>query len=262
MNIDLHNHTKRCNHAIGECEEYIQEAIRQKIDIFGFACHAPMKFDEKYRMELNEIDPYINEIRNLGAKYKGEIDIRVGFEVDYIYKKEHLIEKKILESEVDYLIGSVHFLNNWGFDNEEFIKEYIKRDINGIWIEYLEAIKNMAESRLFEIVGHFDLLKIFNNKPSKDLKPHILKALESIKNNNMVVEINTAGLRKMVSEIYPSKEILELVKKMDIEITFSSDAHAPNQVGFKKDYAIQLAKEIGFKNAVSFKNRQKEIYQI
>lgn len=262
MNIDLHNHTKFCNHAVGECEEYIKVAIENKIDIFGFADHAPMNFDKKYRMDLSELDLYINQITNLRESYKSEIDLRVGFEVDYINKKEYLIESKVINSKVDYLIGSVHFLNNWGFDNPEFLDVYENIDINQKWIEYLDSITNMVQSTLFDIVGHFDLLKIFNNKPSKEIDSHILNTLNAIKDNNMVVEINTAGLRKMVRELYPSEEILRLVHKLEIPITFSSDAHVPNQVGFMKQEALNLAKNIGFKKVVAFKSREMEIYDL
>lgn len=262
MNIDLHNHTKRCNHAEGECEDYVKAAIERNIDIFGFADHAPMKFDEKYRMGIDEVESYINEVLDLRESYKNVIDLRIGFEVDYIYKKEHLIESKILHSNVDYLVGSVHFLNNWGFDNEEFLDVYKNVDINKIWIEYLDSIANMAQSGYFDIVGHFDLLKIFNNKPNKELQKYIINTLEAIKDNNMVVEINTAGLRKIVKEIYPSEDILRLVYKMNIPITFSSDAHNPNQVGFMKDEALSLAKQIGFDKVVSFRGREMEVYDL
>ena len=260
MNIDIHNHTKRCNHATGECFEYVESAINCHTDIFGFACHAPMKFDEKYRMALCEIDDYMQEIRELGERYKNKIDIRLGFEVDYINKKEYLIERKVLDSSVDYLIGSVHFLNHWGFDNEEFIGVYESINIDDAWIEYLESIANMAQSGLFDIVGHFDLFKIFNNPPSKNLKKYIAKTLESIKDNHMVLEINSAGFRKKIGEMYPSREILELVFKCEIPITFSSDAHNPNQVGFKRNECKAIAKEIGFKKAASFKGREIEFY--
>lgn len=261
MIIDLHNHTKRCNHANGECREYVESAIKQNVDIFGFACHAPMEFDKKYRMDISEVDNYIDEIRALAYEYKDNIKLKVGFEVDYIYQKEYLIEQKVLNSNVDYLIGSVHFLNNWGFDNEEFLSEYNNIDINEAWRQYLHSIISMAQSKLFDIVGHFDLLKIFNHKPSLDLQKDIRLALEAIKDNDMVLEINSAGLRKMVKEIYPSKDILELAYKMQIPITFSSDAHSPSQVGLGRDEALEIARSVGFKEAVSFSYRQREIYR-
>ncbi len=260
MNIDLHNHTKRCNHAIGECSEYIEAAINNKIDIFGFACHAPMKFDEKYRMNLCEVESYISEIAILREKYHNMIDIKIGFEVDYIKGKEHLIESKIINSNVDFLVGSVHFLNDWGFDNPEFLSEYNKIDIDEVWIAYLESIESMAQCGLFDIVGHFDLLKIFNNKPKLHLNKYIHNALDSIKDNNMALEINTAGLRKPIKEIYPSEEILTMAYKKSIPITFSSDAHTPDQVGYKKSEAVVLAKKVGFKEVISFSNRNREVY--
>ncbi|MDE5602362.1 MAG: PHP domain-containing protein, partial [Helicobacter sp.] len=58
MKVDLHNHTSFCNHATGSMEEYIQKAIEEKIDIFGFSCHNPMRFDEKYRMSFTQLSLY------------------------------------------------------------------------------------------------------------------------------------------------------------------------------------------------------------
>lgn len=260
MLVDLHNHTKRCNHANGECEEYVLAAIAQGVDIFGFSDHAPMKFDEAYRMGLDEVDDYRREVLDLRAKYRDKIDIRIGFEVDFISGMEYLIEPKVLNCEVDYLIGSVHFLDDWGFDNPAYIGEYAKRDMGEVWRAYLESIAQMAQSGLFEIVGHFDLLKVFNHKPPKSAEPHIFRALEAIKSSGMAIEINTAGLRKDIAEAYPSEDILRMCLRLGIPITFSSDAHALAQVGFGRDDAIQMAKRIGFKECVAFKNRTMEIF--
>jgi histidinol-phosphatase (PHP family) len=74
----------------------------------------------------------------------------------------------------------------------------------------------------------------------------------------MAVEINTAGLRKPVKEIYPSVELLEMVRDEGIDITFSSDAHMPEDVGYKIDEAIKMAKNLGFSEAVYFENRVKQ----
>lgn len=66
----------------------------------------------------------------------------------------------------------------------------------------------------------------------------------------------------MVNEAYPSDDILKLAYKMGIEITFSSDAHSPSQVGYMQNEIIKKAKLIGFNKATSFKNRNKEIFTI
>jgi histidinol-phosphatase (PHP family) len=75
----------------------------------------------------------------------------------------------------------------------------------------------------------------------------------------MVIELNSAGLRKPIKEIYPSPLLLELAYELNIPITFSSDAHAIGQVGFKYNEVIKLAKSIGFTKAVTFEQREKQL---
>ena len=250
MIIDLHNHTPLCNHATGDMQEYVNEAIKKGIKVFGFSDHAPMNFDKKYRMKFEEMQKYENEVLKLKEKYKDKIKILLGYEVDFT----PMVDEKVLQREVDYLIGSVHFLDNWGFDNPEFIKEWENRDVDDIYNEYFSKIIELANSKLFDIVGHLDLIKVFGYKPKK-IK--IEKVLEAIKDNNLTIEINTAGLRKPVKEIYPSIPILEKIKKYEIDITFGSDAHSPQQVGLNLQEAINIAKQIGFKKAVYFEKREK-----
>ena len=259
MRIDLHNHTTRCNHAKGSMESYIERAIELGIDIYGFSEHAPMNFDEHYRLKFSEMGLYTSEVEMLQEKYKGQIKILLGYEVDYLKGK---MDSRVLNADVDYLIGSVHFLDEWGFDNPEFIAEYQNRDIDTIWQEYFNAIEAMAKMGQFEIVGHLDLIKVFNFMPKKDIRTIATPALKAIKASNMVIELNSAGLRKPVKEIYPSPLLLELAYELEIPITFSSDAHAIGQVGYRYDEAKELATKIGYTQAVSFEKREKLFHTI
>jgi len=252
MLIDLHNHTPLCKHAEGEPEEYIQKALQKGIEIYGFADHAPMDFDQKYRMKFEEMEKYEQKIISLSQKYDN-IKILLGYEVDFT----PFVDKKVLERDVDYFIGSVHFLDNWGFDNPEFIKEWSSRDVEDVYKEYFSLIEKMADSKMFDIVGHIDLIKVFGHKPETPIKDIIYKALKAVKKAGMAVELNTAGIRKPVKELYPGDEILEMVLNENIDITFSSDAHSPEQVGFMLKETVEKAKKLGFDKAVYFEKRQK-----
>jgi len=256
MRVDIHNHTTLSNHAVGTMEEYVKKALDLGIDVYGFSEHAPMKnFEDGYRLVLEKKDFYENEVKILKEKYSKNIEILLGYEVDYL-EGDYILDE-IKNANVDYLIGSVHYLGSWGFDNPEFIGEYKNRDIDTIWQEYFDAIEAMAKSGIFNICGHFDLIKVFNYLPKKDVKIMALNSLKAIKKANMVMEINSSGFRKPVKEQYPSRDILELAYELDIPITFSSDAHSVEHVGFKYDEAISLAKEIGYTQCVYFKNREK-----
>ena len=257
MKIDLHNHTPLCNHAEGTLIEYIEEAIKHKTEIFGFSDHAPMMYDEAYRMSFEQMDTYMKEVLHVKELYKDKIEILLGFEVDYFPNK---MDKRVLEAKVDYLIGSVHFIDDWGFDNPEFIGQYDREDIDAIWQRYFDLIEAMAKSKLFDIVGHLDLIKVFKFLPKhKTVTELAYKALVAIKEADMTLELNIAGYRKPIAEAYPSKELLEIAFDLGIPITFASDAHKPEQIALFNTEVYKLARSVGYKQCATFRNRKREM---
>lgn len=263
MRVDLHNHTTLCNHATGTTEAYVQRAIDLGIDIYGFSDHAPMHFDPKYRMDISQKEAYEDEVLRLKEQYKESIEILLAYEVDFMQNSSLMLDE-ILNAKVDYLIGSVHFIEEknsdlWGFDNPEFIGKYKEKNIDEIWQEYFDVIELMAKSQLFDIVGHLDLIKVFKYLPKKDIRQIAKNALIAIKKSDMTLELNAAGFRKPISEPYPSKELLEVAFELDIPITFGSDAHSVDQVGFNYQEVKEFAQLIGYNQCAIYRNRQREM---
>lgn len=256
--VDLHNHTYLCNHANGTMDQYVQKAIELGIDVYGFSEHAPMKnFDDGYRLTLDKKELYEKSVFELKEKYKDQIEILFAYEVDFI-EGDYILDE-VINTKVDYFIGSVHYLGKWGFDNPEYIAEYENKDIDLIWEEYFRAVELMAKSGKFDIVGHLDLIKIFKYLPKKDVRVIADNALKAIKQANMAIEINSAGYRKPIAEQYPSRELLERAYELEIPITFSSDAHDVAQIGFEYIKATQLAKSIGYNKCTRFSQRDKKL---
>lgn len=98
--------------------------------------------------------------------------------------------------------------------------------------------------------------------PKKDINEIAKNALLAIKEADMSIEINVAGFRKPIGEAYPSMSLLREIKKLDIPITFASDAHKPEQVGLFSDKALKMAKDAGYEECVFYKNRKKEFIKI
>lgn len=261
MRIDLHNHTPLCNHASGTPFEFAMRAKELGIDVYGFACHAPMAFDEAYRMKSEELPTYLEMIHSLKESMQEEFNIEIlcGLEVDFIKGRKDLLASSVLQADVDYLIGSVHFLDTWGFDNPEFIGEYQKRDMYQCWSLYLESLREMAESRVFQIVGHLDLLKLFGYTMPQALETQLQQTLESILKAQMSIEINAAGLRKQIQEIYPSKQILSKAFALGIPITFGCDAHSLEQVGVGYEQCLEAAMEVGYTECVFYRKKQQVV---
>jgi histidinol-phosphatase (PHP family) len=259
MIVDLHNHTPLCNHAEGEIEEYIEAAIQKGTKVFGFSDHAPMDFDPAYRMKFEDMKMYEARVKSAKERYKEKIEILLGYEVDYL---EGHMDKRVLEADVDYLIGSVHFIEGWGFDNPEFIGKWKEQDVDEVWQKYFDTIEAMAQTKLFDIAGHLDLIKVFNFMPTKNIVNLAKNALLAIKESDMVLEINVAGYRKPVAQAYPSPELLKEAYRLNIPITLSSDAHKPQQVGLYNDTVIKMAKDIGYKECAYFVNRERKFLKL
>lgn len=256
MKVDLHNHTTLCNHATGSVDEYVQAAIKFKTEFFGLSDHAPMNFDPEYRMRFDQMELYESWVQESREKYDAQIKVLLGYEVDYI---PGYVDERVLKRNVDYFIGSVHFIDEWGFDNPEYIHRYQGADMDAIYIQYFALLEQMAKEGQFDIVGHFDLLKVFQFFPKSDIRLLAADALKAVKQANMTIELNVSGLRKPVAEAYPSALLLESIAELEIPITFGSDAHRSDQIGMFSEEIEALARRIGYSECAVYRSRDREL---
>ncbi len=243
---DYHTHTALCGHASGRPAEYVEVARGLGLPAIGIADHLPLlpDHDPELSMRLDDLPGYVAEVEALKAQFPGHV--LLGIEADY---RPHTISDvgSLLESyPFDYVIGSVHHLDTWGFDDPRQIDEYDRRDIDEVWIEYLQLVGDAAESGLFTILGHLDLVKKFGFRPTRTLDLELDLLVERIARAGVVVEINTAGLHRTVGEAYPSLDILRRLREAGVMITFGSDAHRPEEVGRDFDHAAELARSAGY----------------
>jgi histidinol-phosphatase (PHP family) len=261
---DMHMHTPLCHHARGEPEEYARRAVEIGLTEIGFSDHAPMPRDDfdNWRMRADQLDEYIAKVQLAREKFP-QLKICLALEVDFLPGYENWIRELAARAPWDYFIGSVHYVSeSWAIDDPSKLSEWKNRDANEVWQIYFERLTLAAESKLFQIIGHMDLPKKFGFRPTRDFTPLYEKFLDAAKKNNCAIELNTAGLRKECKEIYPSREILALAFAKKVPITFGSDAHAPEEVGQNFAEAIQLAREVGYKNYCRFERGKPEMLKI
>ena len=254
-------HTPLCGHAVGKPEAYVEQALKVGLSEIGFSDHAPLVSheDPRYTMNRSQLPGYHAMIEGIQKKYKN-FTIKLGLEADYIpgFEKE---TKKILDGyPYDFVIGSIHFIDNWAFDDPDPSQniKWKEKDIDAVYGDYYKLLRRSAESGLFDIMGHVDLVKKFGYRAVGDMTKEIEKTAEVFKRSGVTVEINTSGLRKPVKEIYPSLDVLKIYKKYNVPITFSSDSHDPQDVGRDYDKAEALAKEAGYTEYLVFKKRKIE----
>lgn len=256
MPADYHTHTPLCHHATGTPQEFVEAALLAGISEYGISDHAPVgkEFFDDWRMLYRELPAYIDWM-DRAQQYAGDrLTIRRGMECDWLADCASWIEQLRGDYEWDYLIGSVHYLGTWDFDNPKWLGRWADTDVDDAWCMYWNEYAAMAESQLFEILAHPDLIKKFCQRPSGDLRRFYEPAIEAIAVSGCVIEINTAGWHKPCAEAYPAEDFLELARAAGIPLVISSDAHAPSEVGRDFDKAITIARAAGYTETVRFSN--------
>lgn len=256
---DYHMHTKRCGHATGEVAEYIAEARRKGLQEIGFSDHLPFVThrDPKYTMDISELAAYQRDIEEARHRTR-DLEIKVGIEADYMEGKSEEIRKLVASYPYDFVIGSVHFIRKWAFDDPREKDRWERENVEEVYRRYYELLRQSAETGIYDIMGHVDLVKKFGHRSREDLSDFIDSTARTFKERGVAIEINTSGLRKPVKEIYPSLEVLKIYKRRGVPIVFGSDAHAPQDVGADFDQARALAVEAGYSEYLVFKKRKVE----
>ena len=260
---DYHMHTPLCNHATGDPREYVQQAIKLGLLEIGFSDHNPMPAGyDTLRMRHDQVDDYVSMIREVQREFH-HFPILLGMECDYVPGTVEYVRDMLHQHDFDYVIGSVHYLDKWGFDAPEALEEWKRqKDVYSIWKKYFVLWADACNTRLFDIMAHPDLVKKFGHIPQQSCEELFNEALRAASKAKIILEVNTAGLRKPVREIYPSLAFLKIACHLKIPIVFGSDAHSPQEVGMNFKDGIQLAREAGYTEAVRLQNGKRIAYRI
>jgi histidinol-phosphatase (PHP family) len=251
--VDYHMHTTFSDGKEGYLS-YLEAARKKDLAEIGFTDHITLL---PVDWCVREIDyPVMREnLKNLCNDFSEDVQVRFGLEVDYIPGMEKEIREVIAYFPVDYVIGSVHFIGSWNFDSDRSL--YGKWPNDDLYNMYFDLVQQAAKSRLFDVIGHFDLIKKFQCWPESDQTHLYAETLKILKEADVVMELNTSGFDRMCGEFFPNRKIMELALKNGIPITLGSDAHSPNQVARHFDAAIEQLKQIGYTKITRFRNRQR-----
>ncbi len=219
--IDYHMHSILSD-GKNSYEEMILSGIEKGLDEIGFSDHVCLK-PVSWTISPVDIPVMSEQILELKVKYRDQIKVKYGIEIDYFPGKEDEIQNLINSLPLDYVIGSVHFIGDWNFDTDKSL--YGKWSNDELYQMYYEIVQMSVSSKLFDIIGHLDIIKKFRVYPESDQSKLIDQTLELIKKNNVVVELNTGGADRPCAEFTPSPEIIHRCAYFNIPLTISSDAH-------------------------------------
>jgi histidinol-phosphatase (PHP family) len=236
-------------------EEYVALALAGGMKEIGFSEHINLGVPgQAWCMDPGRVREYISCIRAL-AKKNSDIKIKTGLEVDFFSGKEELIYDFLKNLDLDYVIGSVHYLGEYSVDNSPDF--YVNRDIDEIYESYFKKVNEALESGLFDILGHGDLVRIYNYKPSSDPGKFYHTLAMKLQLHDVAIELNTNGKNRPLGDFYPDKRFLKIFNDHAVPVCVNSDAHFPTRVGQYFDEAYKLLEEAGFKEMAVFTKRER-----
>lgn len=257
---DYHIHTSFCNHANGTMKQFVKFAIKCGLKEIGFSDHCPLPvdFNNQYRMLPGDLQIYLNVIRDLQSHFP-QINVKIGIELDYIEGAVDYLRQFVTENGFDYILGSVHYLDLDSSQKVIYLNDLHYEEKSLLFCKYFETVKKAIQSGLFDIIAHFDLPRRFWGELNAECISYAEEALQSIKNYDLCLEINTSGFRtRNVEEPFPGRKLLQLAREMKIPITLGSDSHSPHDVGSYFHEATDVLKQIGFKDLNFFNHRQRQ----
>lgn len=182
------------------------------------------------RCVLN-LDSYKNFIVNM-QKTTFPIKIYFGLEICYFPEREEALKLITRDFKWDFLSGSVHWIDGWGFDHPKIMEEWKNRDTDSVYLRYYEIMGKLIASKLFNHLSHPDSIKCFYHYPSIQMNEIYRNIARQIKSNDMKVE-NSAGLHINYKhkELGLNEAFLRILKEEQVDIITASDAHKPEDVG-------------------------------
>ncbi len=256
---DLHTHTALCKHASGTPEEYLAAAQKAGLAYWGVSDHfpAPAGYDAEFRMAPGDLPRYFDILDSLREAADGSgLQVLAAAEFDYVPGRMDEVFAALdpLRPKFDYLLGSVHYVGEFAFDDPDKLAEWPRYGVDAVWDDYLTDLKAFVELGGFDVMAHSDLPKKFGFRPSnyENVLRRMTEIYECAAAKGIRLELNTAGLRVAADEIYPAPDLLHAAFRAGMKITLGSDAHKPEHVASAFDRAAALARSVGWTTHTAF----------
>lgn len=180
----------------------------------------------KLNASLESYAHFVDSMKN----YEFQIKVKFGLEACYIPETEHILAGLLKQYDWDFVVGSVHYVNNWGFDHKPELWRGI--DIDEAYEQYYNIMHLLIDSGIFDGVAHPDSIKCFGHYPSKAMDSTYNALAEALNKSGMYAE-QSGGLvlNYGTAELGMNPAMLRIFKSHNVRILTASDAHLPEHAG-------------------------------
>jgi histidinol-phosphatase (PHP family) len=267
---DTHTHTSRCGHARGSDVQLVEAAIAAGLRAIAVTDHIPMywlpqaEHEPTLAMSMAELPRYVAAVLDLKERHRGEIEVLLGIEADYIEGYEGELERLLASYPFDVVLGSVHRLGDWWVDAPGSVVRYQRGldEVDAIWSRYADLVISAASSGHFDVLAHLDLPKKFGYRATVPFAGRQAEVVAAVAASGCAVELSSAGRRRPVGEDYPAPDLVQELAAAGVSFVLSSDAHDPSEVGLGFGELVDTARSAGVTEVAVFRQRQRTMVGI
>lgn len=248
--IDGHIHLERGAYTPEWIDRFVERAVEcgleeirllehcyrfaEFVPMYGAVCAHSAYIDAWFRRKAGvlRLEDYLELIRRVRDR-QYPVRIKFGLEICYFREYEEFIAEAAKDKGLDFLLGSIHFVENFAFDHKA--EHWKGMDVDRIYRAFFEDSVSLARSGLFDGLGHPDSIKLFGHKPSFPLTQYYERLADALSASNMYADQNSGVARRCpeTASLGMEPELLRILKGKHVEIITSSDAHSPEDVGDK-----------------------------
>lgn len=255
---NFHSHTQFCD---GRDTVAIMAAaaVAGGYRHFGFSPHSPIPIPSPCNMAADSVDAYRSEIVNANNMSQGLCRFYTGMEIDFLGKDWGPHTSYFADLDLDYCIGSVHFIRNrrgeyididGKFDSFRIkMADKFDNDIRYVVNEYYRASAEMIALGGFDILGHMDKIGQNASYFSPGIEDEnwyadlVNEYIDEVISSGKIVEVNTKA-RVDHGRFFPGERYWKRLVDAGVPLMVNSDAHFATKIDASRHEAFTILNQL------------------
>ena len=238
--VDGHVHTRLCGHAVGEMEEYVEQAVARGLRVITFLEHLEtgINYQPRSWLEKEDFDYYFAEGQRLRERYRDDIEVRLGVETGYNPAAPAEIRARLSCYPWDRVGLSCHFHRHGDVHlnllsrRPQSLDRLASIGVDRVLSRYFDALIAAVREIDCDVLCHLDaaLRHVPGVQCTPDHRLQIIELLDAMRQRGVALEINTSGFDYRGTP-FPAPWIIALALERGLPLSAGSDAHRPEDVG-------------------------------